>query len=164
MKKKSFDILFRELYTPLYYYALQIVRDVEVSKDIASDAFEHIWMKRRDIEEATAKSYLYVYVRNKSIDHLRHMQTREQYRRFFTELTELSVQMEYKEQDERMQGIENAMSKLTPHTKHILEECYVQRKKYKEVAEEMNISVSAVRKHIVKALKLIREECVKIDI
>ena len=44
---------------------------------------------------------------------------------------------------------------------HILEECYIQRKKYQEVAEELNISVSAVRKHIVKALQVIREECAK---
>ena len=53
------------------------------------------------------------------------------------------------------------MEKLTPHTRHILEECYIQRKKYQEVAEELNISVSAVRKHIVKALQVIREECAR---
>ena len=68
---------------------------------------------------------------------------------------------EYQEQDERMMHISKAMEKLTPHTKHILEECYIQRKKYQEVAEELNISVSAVRKHIVKALQVIREECAK---
>lgn len=33
------------------------------------------------------------------------------------------------------------------------------KKKYQEVAEELNISVSAVRKHIVKALQVIRKEC-----
>ena len=68
---------------------------------------------------------------------------------------------EYLEQDERMMHISKAMEKLTPHTRHILEECYIQRKKYQEVAEELNISVSAVRKHIVKALQVIREECAK---
>ena len=44
-----------------------------------------------------------------------------------------------------MMHISKAMEKLTPHTRHILEECYIQRKKYQEVAEELNISVSAVR-------------------
>ena len=47
------------------------------------------------------------------------------------------------------------------HTRHILEECYLHEKKYKEVAAELNISISAVRKHIVKALKAIREEFAK---
>lgn len=46
-------------------------------------------------------------------------------------------------------------------TRHILEECYVRRKKYQEVADELNISVSAVRKHIVKALSVLRKEFAK---
>ena len=31
-------------------------------------------------------------------------------------------------------------------------------KKYKEVAEELNVSVAAVHKNIVKALRILREE------
>ena len=63
-------------------------------------------------------------------------------------MTKSYVETEYLEQDERMMHISKAMEKLTPHTRHILEECYIQRKKYQEVAEELNISVSAFRKHI----------------
>lgn len=113
------------------------------------------------IDKATAKSYLYIYVRNKSIDFLRHQNIHEQYVQIYSELTQSYVETEYLEQDERMMHISKAMEKLTPHTRHILEECYIQRKKYQEVAEELNISVSAVRKHIVKALQVIREECAK---
>ena len=40
----------------------------------------------------------------------------------------------------------------------MLERCYHGRKSYKEVADELNISVSSVHKHIVKALRVIREE------
>ena len=87
--------------------------------------------------------------------------THEQYVQIYSELTKSYVETEYQEQDERMMHISKAMEKLTPHTRHILEECYIQRKKYQEVAEELNISVSAVRKHIVKALQVIREECAK---
>ena len=100
-------------------------------------------------------------VRNKSIDFLRHQNIHEQYIQLYSELTKTYVETEYQEQDERMLSISRAMEKLTPHTRHILEECYIQRKKYQEVAEDLNISVSAVRKHIVKALQVIREECAK---
>lgn len=132
---------------------------MEASKDIASDAFEFIWANYSKIDKATAKSYLYVYVRNKSIDFLRHQNVHEQCIQVYSELTKSYVETEYKEMDERMLNISKAMEKLTTHTKHILEECYFHRKKYQEVADELNISVSAVRKHIVKALKVIREEC-----
>ena len=39
-----------------------------------------------------------------------------------------------------------------------MEECYFNRKKYAEVAEMLNISPSAVNKHVMKALRLLREE------
>lgn len=159
--KADFDFLFKEYYPQLYYYAFHLINNMEASKDIVSDAFEFIWINYAKIDKATAKSYLYIYVRNKSIDFLRHQNTHEQYIQLYSELTKTYVEMEYQEQDERMMNISKAMEKLTPHTRHILEECYIQRKKYQEVAEELNISVSAVRKHIVKALQVIREECAK---
>ena len=159
--KADFDFLFKEYYPQLYYYAFHLINNMEASKDIVSDAFEFIWANYAKIDKATAKSYLYVYVRNKSIDFLRHQNTHEQYVQIYSELTKSYVETEYLEQDERMMHISKAMEKLTPHTRHILEECYIQRKKYQEVAEELNISVSAVRKHIVKALQVIREECAK---
>ena len=159
--KADFDYLFKEYYPQLYYYAFHLINNMEASKDIVSDAFEFIWNNYAKIDKATAKSYLYVYDRNKSIDFLRHQNIHEQYIQLYSELTKTYVETEYQEQDERMLSISRAMEKLTPHTRHILEECYIQRKKYQEVAEDLNISVSAVRKHIVKALQVIREECAK---
>jgi len=35
--------------------------------------------------------------------------------------------------------------------------CYVERKKYKEVGQDRGISVSTVKKHIVRALRIMRE-------
>jgi hypothetical protein len=35
--------------------------------------------------------------------------------------------------------------------------CYIDGKKYVEVAEEMQISIASVKKHMVKALKKVRE-------
>lgn len=156
--KTDFDFLFKEYYPALYYYAFHLINDMEASKDIASDAFEFIWNNYAKIDKATAKSYLYIYVRNKCIDYLRHQNVHEQYIQLYTKLTETHTETEYKEYDERMLRIQKAISTLTAHTRHILEECYIQRKKYKEVADELNISVSAVRKHIVKALAVIRKE------
>ena len=70
--KADFDFLFKEYYPQLYYYAFHLINNMEASKDIVSDAFEFIWANYAKIDKATAKSYLYIYVRNKSIDFLRH--------------------------------------------------------------------------------------------
>ena len=113
------------------------------------------------IEKTTAKSYLFIYVRNRSIDYLRHQDIHYAYAEFSQKLYENYTEVEFKEQDERMVKIQKVLDGMTPHTRHILEECYLHEKKYKEVAAELNISISAVRKHIVKALKAIREEFAK---
>ena len=157
--KTGIDILFKEYYPQLYYYAYHLINDIEASKDIVSDAFEFLWNNYGKVNKVTVKSYLYTYVRNKSIDYLRHQNVHQQFVQLYTNLTQDYVETDYQEWDEKMLAIQKAMQKLTPHTKHILEECYVEKKKYQEVAEELNIIVSAVRKHIVKALQTIRKEC-----
>lgn len=60
--------------------------------------------------------------------------------------------------DHRIASIREAMKKLTPYNYQILEACYIHKKKYKEVAEELNVSVAAIHKNIVKALRILREE------
>jgi RNA polymerase sigma-70 factor (ECF subfamily) len=53
--------------------------------------------------------------------------------------------------------VEKMLAQLPPQTRKILELCYLHRKKYAEVAEEMNISPDTVKKHVTKALKMLRE-------
>lgn len=157
----DFDVFFKEYYVALYSYVHSLINNWEASRDIASDAFEYIWKNFGRIEKSTAKSYLFIYVRNRSIDYLRHQDIHYLYAEVALKLNEGFTETEYKEQDYRMIQVQRAMDDMSPYTRHILEECYLHEKKYKDVAEELNISVSAVRKHIVKALKLIREACVK---
>ena len=54
--------------------------------------------------------------------------------------------------------VERVLNELKPPTKEIFISCYVHYKEYREVAEKMGISVNTVKKHIVKALKIIREK------
>lgn len=46
---------------------------------------------------------------------------------------------------------------LPDTTRHVLEECYLNHKKYREVADDMNVCQETVKRHIIKALKLLRE-------
>ena len=48
------------------------------------------------------------------------------------------------------------LSQLTPPTDQILEMCYLRRMKYSEAAEALGISPNTVKKHISKALKILR--------
>lgn len=60
------------------------------------------------------------------------------------------------EKEAMLQEMEDAISTLTPRTRLILQKHYLERLSYKEVAEQLDISTSGVKKHIVKALSVLR--------
>lgn len=157
-KTSRFEQLYKENYARLYYYAFRFITDEEVCKDIVNDVFEKAWLHFEDLKPDTATAYLYVQTRNRCIDHLRHRQVEEQYADFYRIVTEEDADIAPDEMEERVQRIEKCIEHLKDPTKTILKECYFDNKKYQEVAEEFDITIHGIKKHIMKALRLLREE------
>lgn len=160
MKEKAeFDHIFRLYYSQLYYFALQYIADEEEAHDVVSAAYEDVWREFAAIKAETVKQFLYTNVKNKCIDLLRRRKCHEKYIEFTSVMTSLYIgEQNYAEQEDKERIINNVLDSMGSPTREILQACYVEEKKYREVAEEMNISISTVKKHIVKALKIIREK------
>lgn len=157
-EKKEFDTLFRTYYSPLLMFALQYIDDADDAADIVTAAYEDLWKNFAVIEEATVKSYLYVSVRNLCIDTLRRRKCHERYVEFVAFTSSIAGNTDKDFDNGYKQGlVRKLFDMLKPPTSDILRACYIDGKKYKEVAEEMEISVSTVKKHIIKALKIVRE-------
>lgn len=156
--KHGFEQLYKENYARLYYYAFQFTNNAETCKDIVNDVFEKTWNQFETLQQETIVAYLYTNTRHKCIDHLRHCQVEEQYADFYRTVTHEETDNSSGEREERIARIEKVIEKLTDPTKAILKECYYENKKYREVADEFGISTNGVKKHIMKALKLIRQE------
>ena len=154
----SFEQIYKENYARLYYYAFRFITDEDTCKDIVNDVFEKAWQNFGKLNPETASAYLYAQVRNRCIDHLRHQQVEEQYADFYRAITEEDMDTSPDEREERLQRIEAFIEQLKDPTKTILKECYYENKKYQEVAEDFGISTNGVKKHIMKALKMLREE------
>lgn len=160
-KETEFESFFKENYSRYYYFALQMVEDAEVCRDIVGDAFEQTWMQMQKADTNLA-GYMYALVRHKCVDYVRHEMARTRYADFcqavYDEANNDEADMEQLEQIEQMCSL---MERLTPKTQQILKMCYYQKKSYQETADELGISVSAVRKHIVNALKTFRSSIIK---
>ncbi len=157
--KTEFDRMFKEWFARLFSFANHYLQDTEASRDIVHDAFEYIWRNYEKMEADKVRAYLYSIVRSRCIDYIRQQNAQEDYAEFVRKMTSNDTDTDERLLwEERMRRIRKAMDKLTPLTRHVLESCYNARKSYKEVADELNISVSSVNKHIVKALRVIREE------
>lgn len=156
--KYEFEQLYKGNYARLYYYAFQFISDTETCKDIVNDVFEKTWNLYESLQQETITAYLYANVRNKCIDHLRHSLVKEQYAEFYKAVTQEEADNGFGEREERIARIEKVIEELTDPTQTILKECYYENKKYQEVADEFGMSINGVKKHIMKALRLIREE------
>ncbi|WP_336617012.1 RNA polymerase sigma-70 factor [Bacteroides acidifaciens] len=153
----EFDRIYDKYYPQLLYYAYGFVEDSEICRDIVSDVFGQAWENVDRLENATIGSFLYSCVRNKCIDYLRHDQAARQYAEYLQEAVEDEEGMTPEEYEERMNNVKQIISELPPRTRFVLEQCYFNNKKYREVAEILDITSSAVKKHIMKALAILRE-------
>ena len=62
--------IFRENYSRYYYYALSVVDESEVAKDIIGEVFLAVWKNRADIDEKKLNSYIFTSIRNKSLNEI----------------------------------------------------------------------------------------------
>lgn len=153
---KEFEELFKENYSRLFYFALDWVEDEEAAKDIVSDMFSDVWADYARLRSLNLKTYITTAVRNRSINYLKHQSVDKNYRDYVIKQKETAFDEDIDTQEENLKIIEKVLESLTPQTRTIFEQCYFEGKKYKEQAAEMNISVSAINKHMVKAFDAFR--------
>lgn len=160
MDKASFEQLFRDNYGKAYYLALRILHDDEASKDVVADAFELVWRRLQDSDVDKLSSYLLTAVKNVCLDYIRKQNIRNRYVQASVQAVgKLSFNPEEVDlHEEKIQTIMRSLDELTLRTQQIVTMCYVQRKKYREVAEELGISESAVKKHVMQALSYMRQK------
>lgn len=160
-REKAFEEYFRNNFERLNLYALHLVNDEEISRDIVSDAMEYVWKNYSCREDAEWYRYCVSFVRNRCIDHLRRQMVHQRYADFIMHVVESDYMPYVNADDERLGDIMRAIDTLTPKTRLVLQECFLQHRTYKEVAEELEISVSGVKKHIMTALRILREKISK---
>lgn len=154
----TFERFFKTNFDKFYCYTLHLLNDEECSRDIVYDAMEYVWANFHDGRVDDWFRYSVSFIRNRCIDHIRHRAVHQRYADFYIHAVERSQEMMTDEGDTRLAAIRRVVDTLPPRTRLVLQECYIHKKKYKEVAEELEISTSAVKKHIVKALRTIREK------
>lgn len=155
--RQNFERLFREYYSRLYYFAYDFTEDTEVSKDIVSEVFTSIWNNKENIEKDKVVGYLFVSVRNQALNYIKHQKQLGDYYAVCMQVADEEGDEGLELIDERIAEMSSEIDKMPLRTKYILEECYFHHKKYKEVADVLGITTDGVKKHIVKALSMLRD-------
>lgn len=155
--RKNFEIFFRENYARFYYYALRFIPEEEACKDLVSDTFSFMWERIENMQMDTALTYMYTHLQRLCIDYLRKRERTENNKQSYLSEVRNWNGAEEREKEERIKTIMRLIEQMPPQTRSIMEQCYLEKKTYREVALLAGLTESGVRKHIMKGLNTIRE-------
>tara|TARA_B100000767_G_C19746143_1_gene528619 strand:+ start:1278 stop:1796 length:519 start_codon:yes stop_codon:yes gene_type:complete len=154
---------FKKLYLK---YAKEIKRflffktqDIDIAEDIMQDAFIKLWDNCSGVNASKAKSYLFTTANNMFINKYRHDKVVLNYK---TRNMNTTSNIENPEfliiEQEFLEKINRTIDSLPENQKEVFLLNRIEKKKYKEIAEQLGISVKAVEKRMHKALLVIRKE------
>lgn len=162
MREDTYKKFFISNYQRTISFAISLVKNEEVAKDIVQDAFEQLYHSGVNLSEAELRNYLYRTLRNKCADYYRRLTIHDKYSDYVIHFAQTSETAE--EHDNKLDEVLGLIEELNPKTRQVLTSHYLKGEKYKDIAKELEISESAVKKHIIKGLKFIRENMIKIFI
>ncbi|MBI3143333.1 MAG: RNA polymerase sigma-70 factor [Bacteroidetes bacterium] len=155
--KRAFEQLFRQYYKPLVAYAHVVLAHRETAEDLVQEVFYQLWARRQELRvDGHIKSYLYSMVRNRALNHQAHLKVVARHQQWATE--DEGDTHDPVETEEMASRLENAVALLPPERKKIFYLCKYEEKKYREIADEMGISVKTVENQMGKALKFLRAQ------
>lgn len=155
------EAAFAEIYSRywklLFQRAYIILRDDDAAKDAVQDVFISLWNRRSVIEINYLKSYLQQAIRFKVFYLIREERTDNE---FYTRLRKVTTEiiadnpLLFKEQ-------QNLLNELVDSLPDDCKEAFLLSREedltYKQIAEQLNVSIKTVEKRISKSLKYLRE-------
>ncbi len=157
--EKAFDALFRAWYEPLVRYAFSFTEgDLDEAEELVQEAFVKLWAQRDTLEfQNSVKAYLYRMVHNQALNRLRAHRIHERYTQH--QARQMAQEVEPPKDDpELQQRIRKVLDMLPAQCRHVFELSRFEELKYREIAEQLNISIKTVETHMGKALRILRLE------
>jgi len=156
---KAYETLFRAYFKPLVVYSERITGDHDDANEVVQDIFMKLWDKRESLEiRSTVNSYLYRAVYNNSLQLLRRKKLDLKYRQYNSEhsyeSTNPGSEMIATELNHKI-GI--LLEELPENCKTIFKMNRFTGMKYREIADQLSISIKTVEANMTKALKHFRE-------
>ncbi|GAA4442135.1 RNA polymerase sigma-70 factor [Ravibacter arvi] len=155
------EMLFRENYHAMVFFAMRLVDSRIEAEDIVQDAFVKYWDQREAVSAdlQAVRSYIYTTIRNASLNSVRH---REVARRFADQQIQLVLPseptiLEHLLEAETMVIVHKAMSMLPPVCRQIARMTHLEGKSNEEIATELGITVNSVKSHKQRAVKFLKQ-------
>ena len=152
-------MLVRDIYSQHYDELLRkaciLLHDTEDARDAVSEVMARLMVADILPESSKLLAYVRSGVRYECLNRLKRMKLQERIRRALPldDREEWATGEECEDEEEQYRQYQLFIDKeLTPQTRRVFHMHYGQRMKYREIAEQVGISESAVYKHLSQAI------------
>ncbi len=153
-----FKALFDECADDLRNYVYYKCGDEEIANDIVQETFIKIWEKRTSINWSSVRGLLYTTASNLAKNHFKHEQVKLKFSTGHMASNSTVETPQYVlEHQEFEHKLQTCLGQLPLPSREAFLLNRVDSKKYKEIAELLEVSVKAVEKRISIAIKLMMD-------
>lgn len=158
MKQDILTSSFMDLRDKLHRIALRYLQNDEDAKDVLQDTWLRLKTKDRVSDSDEAKNKLVRVLRNVCIDRLRKMNMQ------VIDEVRTPVSLQYEMEDDDIRTLEEQLQEgLTPLQRRIFNLVTQEGLDYEQIAEELSMSVEAVRMNMSRTRRKIRETYNKLN-
>ncbi|WP_372757766.1 RNA polymerase sigma factor [Mariniflexile sp.] len=153
-----FNNFYLEHVQPAINFAYYKCGDKDNALDLVQDAFSKIWENCAKIDFTKAKTYLFTTVNNLFLNKVKHNKVVMEYAKAAPYIDRTNESPEYiLEEEEFKKKLQNAMSLLSDAQREVFLLNRIEGKKYREIADLLNVSQKAIEKRMSGALKILRD-------
>ncbi|MFT4663915.1 MAG: RNA polymerase sigma-70 factor (ECF subfamily) [Polaribacter sp.] len=154
----AIDWIFRRYYRMCRIAAIRVLKDEHLAEDITQDVFLELWKKREDRQINIAlKAYLRRSVMNRCLNHIRDKKMAFEDEEKVPEWPSTdSNALSELEAGELEQTLQKAIDGLPERCRIIFTLSRFEDMKYKQIADQLGISIKTVENQMSKALRVIR--------
>lgn len=166
MTKETHNICEERIYNKVFRtYAKDLKRflyfkfqDMAAAEDVLQESFIKLWNNCDKVTFEKVKSYLYTIANNAFLDIKKHEKIVRDHQKnnvsFETSNSPEFIMLE----EEFLEKVERVIASLPEKQREVFILSKIEKKKYREIAEQLDISIKAVEKRMHKALVVIRAE------
>ncbi|MDR1259324.1 MAG: RNA polymerase sigma-70 factor [Tannerellaceae bacterium] len=161
---RDFFVLF---YPKMMALACRFV-DEQTAEDLVQEVFASYWEQRKEIQADNIRSFLYKWLQNRCLNHLKHQMVADEYEArvkiaeariaFLNESSDVNDVFKQVVNQNIREVIEISVRKLPPKCAQAFRLCYYHDMSHKEIADAMDISPRTVEGHIRQATLFLRDD------